>query len=77
MWPRVLYFLLGVTAAPLAKPILRGIVRQGVMGGILISGELQKIVAEAREEYEDIAAEAAASADRPVTTRRRTTATQS
>jgi acyl-CoA synthetase (NDP forming) len=60
MWPRALYFLLGVTVAPLVKPVIREILRQGVTGGIIITGEVQKILADARENYQDIVAEAAA-----------------
>lgn len=60
MWPRALYFLLGVTVAPLVKPVIREILRQGVTGGIIITGEVQKILADARENYQDIVAEATA-----------------
>jgi acyl-CoA synthetase (NDP forming) len=60
MWPSALYFLLGVTVAPLVKPLIKEVLRQGVTAGIVISEEVQKIVSDARENYEDIVAEASA-----------------
>lgn len=63
MWRILLGFIVGVTAAPLVrermKPFLREVVKKSIIAGV----QLQKLTAEAKEDLEDLAAEAAAEVD--------------
>ncbi len=58
MWQKPLIFLAGVVVSPFLKPILRPIARQAVKGGIIMNKGIHKLVTEAREELDDLRAEA-------------------
>jgi hypothetical protein len=55
----MLYFLLGVAAAPILRPILGQAIRGVVKGGLLMSEEVKKNVDQARSEVDEVRREAA------------------
>lgn len=58
MWPQALYFIAGVVVAPLLKPFLRPVAKELVKGGLVVGHYVHRLAEEAREDIDDLAAEA-------------------
>lgn len=56
MIEKAIPFVVGVLFAPLVRPVLRQVIKVG----IIVSDQLQRAAVEAREELQDITAEATA-----------------
>jgi hypothetical protein len=59
---RVAPFLIGFVAAPLAAKVVKPVARGVIKAGIGLAFEVRSIAAQVGEEFQDIAAEAAAEA---------------
>lgn len=58
MWQKGILFLAGVVIGPVLKPILRPLAREIVKGGLIAGAYIHRVAAEAREDLDDLAAEA-------------------
>jgi hypothetical protein len=57
MWTRGAFFIAGIFAASVVKPLLRPVVREAIRGGLSIGSVLTRISEDVREEFEDVRAE--------------------
>lgn len=64
MWKKGIYFLGGIVAAPFIKPILRPVAREAVRAGMAVGGYLNRLAEEAKEEVDDLRAEARSTSGR-------------